>query len=119
MYYKECKEAIESEKNVDAKNAMMEDVICSLFDVIGTLEQFKLTGQDSEFLQKCFEQVKRVTYEEGCVKGYRNCINDHTYVKDQHAVKTNCEMLAQCGHATKEVENSFREMVMNRFMKRT
>ena len=97
----------------------MEDVVCSLFDVIGTVEQFKLTGQDSEFLQQCFEQVKRVTYEEGCVKGYRNCINDHTYVKDQHAVKTNCEMLAQCGHATKEVENSFREMVMNRFMKRT
>ena len=36
MYYKEYKETIESEKDVDVKNAMMEDVMASLFDIIGT-----------------------------------------------------------------------------------
>lgn len=110
MYYKEYKEVIESEKNADVKNAMMEDVMCSLFDVIGTTEQFKLTGEDSEFLQKCFEEVKKASFKEGhilgCVQGYRSCIHDHNY-------KAGME-------ETRETRSEdFEKHIMQRFMKRT
>lgn len=109
MYYKEYKEAIESEKNVDVKNAMMEDVVCSLFDVIGTVEQFKLTGQDSEFLQKCFEEAKKASFKEGhilgCAQGYRNCIHDHYKAEIEETEETRSE--------------DFEKHIMRRFMKRT
>ena len=109
MYYKEYKEVIESEKNVDVKNAMMEDVMCSLFDVIGTVEQFKLTGQDSEFLQKCFEEVKKASFKEGhilgCAQGYRNCIHDYYKAEIEETEETRLE--------------DFEKHIMQRFMKRT
>lgn len=81
-----------------------------MLDVIGTAEQFKLTGQDSEFLQKCFEGVKKASFEEGhilgCVQGYRNCIHDHNY-------KSGME-------ETRETRSEgFEKHIMQRFMKRT
>ena len=111
MYYKKHKEAIEQEKDADIKNAMCEDVMASLFDIIGASRQFYLTGEDAEFFEQCFQNVKQRAYEEGCVAGHRNCIRDHVYIGEQYRSKD--------AGAIKKMPDNFRETIMQRFMKRT
>lgn len=64
-------------------------------------------------VMQAWEYYKNKVYEEGCVAGYRNCIKDHTYNREQRREKTN-----DVG-VTKKMPDNFRETIMQRFMKRT
>lgn len=83
MYLEEYKQEIADTEHNEVKAVIAKDVLSFLFGIIGTTLQYKLTGEDAEFIEQCFQMVKQTEYEEGyakgCIKGYRNCINDHNY----------------------------------------